>query len=110
MANKGRDATVIVGGGHHPPYQRPPLSKDYLAGKTGRESLYLKPRSVYENAGHRLRLGERVERIDRVNKTVELSDQSTLGYDRLVLATGARVRRLNAPGADLEGILSRQAP
>lgn len=129
MANKGKDATVIVGGGHAagtllttliqkqwpheavlisdeplPPYQHPPLSKDYLAGKTARESLYLRPHSMYENAGHRLRLGERVERIDRVNKTVELSDQSTLGYDRLVLATGARVRRLNAPGADLEGI------
>ncbi|MES1949767.1 FAD-dependent oxidoreductase [Salinisphaera sp. S4-8] len=130
MANKGRDATVIVGGGHaagtllttliqkqwphevvligdepHPPYQRPPLSKDYLAGKMERESLYLKPRSVYENAGHRLRLGERVEHIDRVNKTIKLSDQSSLGYDQLVLATGSRARRLNVPGADdLEGI------
>ncbi|MDX5328091.1 MAG: FAD-dependent oxidoreductase, partial [Marinobacter sp.] len=82
----------------------PPLSKNYLAGEVDQESLYLKPRSVYENAGHQLRLGVRAEQIDRDNKTISLSDQSTLKYDRLVLATGSHVRRLNAPGADLKGI------
>ena len=129
MANQQKETTVIVGGGHaagallttllqkkyqqevilvgeepHPPYQRPPLSKNYLAGEVDQESLYLKPRSVYENAGHQLRLGVRAEQIDRDNKTISLSDQSTLKYDRLVLATGSHVRRLNAPGADLKGI------
>ncbi len=87
-----------------PPYQRPPLSKNYLAGSVDRESLYLKPSSVYENAGHQLKLGVRVEQINRSNKTILLSDQSTLTYDRLVLATGSRVRRLKVPGADLKGI------
>lgn len=129
MAIKQKETTVIVGGGHaagvlmttllqkkyqhevvlvgeepHPPYQRPPLSKNYLAGEVDQESLYLKPRSVYENAGHQLRLGVRAEQIDRDNKTLILSDQSTLKYDRLVLATGSHVRRLKAPGADLQGI------
>ncbi|MCC2639184.1 MAG: Ferredoxin reductase [Moraxellaceae bacterium] len=129
MVNKRKETTVIVGGGHaagallttllqkkyqhevvlvgeepHPPYQRPPLSKNYLAGDVDQESLYLKPRSVYEKAGHQLRLGVRVEQIDRDNKTISLSDQSTLKYDRLVLATGSHVRRLKAPGADLKGI------
>ena len=129
MANKQKETTVIVGGGHaagallttllqkkyqqevilvgeepHPPYQRPPLSKNYLAGEVDQASLYLKPRSVFENAGHQLRLGVRAEQIDRDNRTISLSDQSTLKYDRLVLATGSHVRSLNAPGADLEGI------
>jgi len=129
MADIKQEATVIVGGGHaagtlltlllqkkwphelllvgdepHPPYQRPHLSKEFLARKVDRESLYLKPRSVYENAGFQLRLGERVEHIDRANRIIRLSDQSTLGYGRLVLATGSRVRRLKVPGADLQGI------
>ncbi|QHS10035.1 NAD(P)/FAD-dependent oxidoreductase [Sinimarinibacterium sp. NLF-5-8] len=129
MANKRQEATVIVGGGHaagtllttlvqkkyqqevvllgeepHPPYQRPPLSKNYLAGEVDRESLYLKPRSVYENAGQQLRLGVRAEQIDRDSRIIRLSDQSTLKYGQLVLATGSHVRRLNAPGADLKGI------
>ena len=129
MANRRQDATVIVGGGHaagsllttllqkkyqqevvlvgeepHPPYQRPPLSKNYLAGDIDEESLYLKPRSVYDDAGYQLRLGERAEHIDRDNKTITLSDQSTLKYGQLVLATGSRVRHLNAQGADLKGL------
>ncbi len=129
MVNKKKDTTVIVGGGHaagtlltallqkkyqhevvlvsdepHPPYQRPPLSKSYLAGEVDQSSLYLKPRSVYENAGQQLRLGVRVEGIDRYAKSIKLSDQSTLKYDRLVLATGSHVRRLKAPGSDLKGI------
>ena len=116
MTTKEKETTVVVGGGHaagallttliqkkyphnivlvgdepYPPYQRPPLSKNYLAGSVDRESLYLKPSSVYENAGHQLKLGVRVEQINRSNKTILLSDQSTLTYDRLVLATGSRV-------------------
>ncbi|MDF1822187.1 MAG: FAD-dependent oxidoreductase [Alcanivoracaceae bacterium] len=129
MVNTQKETTVIVGGGHaagalmttllqkkyqnevvlvgeeiHPPYQRPPLSKNYLAGDVGQDSLYLKPCSVYEVAGHQLRLGLRAEQIDRDKKIIRLSDQDTLKYGRLVLATGSHVRRLNAPGADLKGI------
>ncbi|MBR9814782.1 FAD-dependent oxidoreductase, partial [bacterium] len=129
MANTEKDVTVIIGGGHaagalmttllqknyqqavvlvgeepHPPYQRPPLSKTYLAGDVDQESLYMKSRSVFDDAGYQLRLGERAERIDRDNKTITLSDQSTLKYSQLVLATGSRVRRLNAQGADLKGL------
>ncbi len=129
MTNNQKQTTVIVGGGHaagallttllqkkyqhkvilvgeepHPPYQRPPLSKNYLTGEVDQGSLYLKPSSIYEKAGHQLRLGVRVVQIDRNNKIIRLSDQSTLKYDQLVLATGSRVRRLNAPGADLKGI------
>lgn len=129
MTTKEKKTTVIVGGGHaagallttliqkqyphevvlvgdepYPPYQRPPLSKNYLAGNVDRESLYLKPLSVYESAGYQLRLGVSVEQVHRNNKTIRLSDQSVLKYDQLVLATGSRVRRLEVPGADLKGI------
>ena len=129
MAIKRKETTVIVGGGHaagalmtallqkkyqhdvilvgeepHPPYQRPPLSKNYLAGEVDQASLYLKPRSMYENGGYQLRLGVRAEQIDRDNKIIGLSDQSTLKYDRLVLATGSHVRRLKVPGSDLQCI------
>jgi len=104
LQRKYQHEVVLVGEEPHPPYQRPPLSKNYLAGEVDQASLYLKPRSVYENAGQQLRLGVRVEQIDRNNKTIRLSDQSMLKYDRLVLATGSHVRRLNAPGAGLKGI------
>ena len=104
LQKKYQHDVVLVGEDPHPPYQRPPLSKNYLAGEVYQASLYLKPRSVYENAGQQLRLGVRVEQIDRDHKTIRLSDQSTLEYDQLVLATGSHVRRLKAPGADLQGI------
>ena len=101
MTKKKKETTVIIGGGHaagtlltallqkkypnevilvseepHPPYQRPPLSKNYLAGEVDQASLYLKPPSVYENAGQQLRLGVRVEQINRDDKNLILSDQS----------------------------------
>ena len=95
---------ILVGEEPHPPYQRPPLSKNYLAGEVDQASLYLKPRSMYENGGYQLRLGVRAEQIDRDNKIIGLSDQSTLKYDRLVLATGSHVRRLKVPGSDLQCI------
>ena len=80
------------------------MSKHYLAGEVEQESLYLKPRSLYDNAGYQLRLGVRVEQIDRDSKTVKLSDHSMIRYDHLVLATGSQVRRLTSPGAELKGI------
>ena len=104
LQKKYQQEVVLVGEEPHPPYQRPPLSKNYLAGDIDEESLYLKPRSVYDDAGYQLRLGERAEHIDRDNKTITLSDQSTLKYGQLVLATGSRVRHLNAQGADLKGL------
>ncbi|MFX9791818.1 FAD-dependent oxidoreductase, partial [Acinetobacter baumannii] len=79
------------------------MSKSYLAGEVEQESLYLKPSSVYENAGYQLRLGVRVDHIDRSSKTIRLSDQSTIQYNRLVLATGSQVRRMKSPGAESKG-------
>ncbi|WP_439815096.1 NAD(P)/FAD-dependent oxidoreductase [Zavarzinia sp. CC-PAN008] len=87
------------------PYHRPPLSKAWLKGEADGTSLLLKPQEWYPAQNVQLRLGARVARIDREAKHVELTDGSILPYDALILATGARARRLPLPGADLPGVL-----
>ena len=87
------------------PYQRPPLSKAWLKGEADAESLALKPQTFYAEHDIDLRLDVRVVSIDRAAKAVVLRDGETIAYDVLILATGARARRLNLPGADLRGIL-----
>jgi len=83
----------------HFPYQKPPLSKDYLKGGGG-EPLLLKAEALYEKMGIELKLGARVAEIDRDNRSVRFEDGESLGYDHLVLATGARNRRPPVPGLD----------
>ena len=95
---------TLVGEEDLPPYQRPPLSKKYLAGELDRERLFLRPRSFYEKNGVELRLGVRAEELNPDSRRVRLDDGRTLEYDGLLLATGSRVRRLNIPGSDLKGI------
>ncbi|CAO4138005.1 NAD(P)/FAD-dependent oxidoreductase [Methylorubrum aminovorans] len=86
------------------PYQRPPLSKAYLAGKTDARGLLLRQESFF--AEHRIdhRSGTRVTAIDRAERRVQLSDGGHLAYDHLILATGTRNRALPVPGADLAGV------
>lgn len=86
------------------PYQRPPLSKKYLAGEISRERLQLKPQSFYDSRDIGVMLATRVEELDLARRKVRLADDRAIDYDRLLIATGSRVRRLNAPGTDLEGI------
>ena len=87
------------------PYHRPPLSKAYLAGEKSHEELFIRPASFYEKADINLLLGTRVESIDRERKRVVLHDGAEIPYTRLALTTGARVRRLQVPGHELEGVL-----
>ena len=87
------------------PYQRPPLSKAWLKGEADAESLMLKPLSFYSENQVDLRLGVHAVAIDRAAKTVALSEGEPVAYDVLVLATGARARRLTLPGSDLKGVL-----
>ena len=96
---------VLIGDEPEPPYQRPPLSKGYLKGELERERLYLKGDDYYQEHDVKLRLGLRAETIDTAQNSVMLSNGETLGWDALVIATGARARKLNAPGADLPGVL-----
>lgn len=96
---------VLIGAEEHLPYERPPLSKGFLAGKDDRDSFTVHDRQWYDDNAIDLRLGTEVTRLDRDAKEVVLSDGSSVGYDDLVLATGSRPRRLHIPGADAAGVL-----
>lgn len=87
-------AIMVLGQESYPPYQRPPLSKSFLAGTASLDSLYLRPLSSYDKAGIELRLGVSVVSIDRRNKLLHLADASSLAYDKLILATGGEARQL----------------
>lgn len=102
--NKFDGRITLVGEENLPPYQRPPLSKKYLAGELDRERLFLRPMGFYEKNGVTLRLGVRVEELVPEHRRVRLDDGGSLDYDGLMLATGSRVRRLDIPGSDLGGI------
>ncbi len=95
---------TLVGDEAAPPYQRPPLSKAYLKGELEAERLFLKPLAYYDE--HRIALvtGDAVTAIDLDGHEVTLASGGKLGWDRLVIATGARPRKLALPGADLQGV------
>ena len=95
---------VLLGDEQHPPYERPPLSKDVLLGSRSPESTYLWPLNKLAELDIDLLLGCRATSIDRLSKVVTLSTGQALAYDRLMLTTGSRVRRLGTPGATLPGI------
>ena len=88
------------------PYQRPPLSKAFLKGQLGLAGLPLRAEKFFHDNRIGLRLGEKVLRIDRKSKRLELSWGGVAPYDHLILAIGARQRVLRAPGVDLEGVIS----
>jgi 3-phenylpropionate/trans-cinnamate dioxygenase ferredoxin reductase component len=96
---------VLIGEESDRPYERPPLSKDYLLGKAERETLYVHPQEWYAEHDVDLRLGVTVTAIDRAAHEVSLADGSKAGYAKLLLATGSSPRRLSLPGADLDGVL-----
>lgn len=97
-------AITMIGDEAYAPYQRPPLSKAYLMGKLERARLFLKPDSFYREAGCELILDASVTAIDRTAKAVTLNDGRTLAYDKLLIATGTRVRTIRCPGSELAGI------
>lgn len=97
-------AIVMIGDEPHAPYQRPPLSKGLLTGKTTPGQLALRAESFYAENDIELRLGERVAALDPQARRVVLGDGSALAYDWLALAVGARCRPLPVPGGDLDGV------
>jgi len=92
---------VLIGSEGERPYLRPPLSKGNLTAQAGLEKVYLRDEGFYERREIELRTATTVERIDPATSEVILAGGQRLGYDRLLLATGARPRRLSLPGADL---------
>ncbi|QZA07546.1 FAD-dependent oxidoreductase [Mycolicibacter heraklionensis] len=95
------DPITVVGAEEHPPYDRPPLSKQMLRGEV--DSVALKPAGFYEDNGIELRLGCPARAVDVAAHTVTLADGEVLGYDQLVIATGLVPNRIPAFG-DLDGI------
>jgi len=91
---------LLIGEEPVPPYQRPPLSKAWLKGETDLDALLLRPPDYYGEHRVDLRTGVRVIAIDRAARTVGLSNGAREAYDRLILATGSKARRLPIPGAD----------
>jgi 3-phenylpropionate/trans-cinnamate dioxygenase ferredoxin reductase subunit len=96
---------TLIGDEPVPPYHRPPLSKAWLKGEADAASLVLRPESFYADNAIELRLGSPAAAINRAAKTVALASGEILPYDRLILALGARARKLAIPGAGLDGVL-----
>jgi 3-phenylpropionate/trans-cinnamate dioxygenase ferredoxin reductase subunit len=95
---------LLVGAEDERPYERPPLSKDYLRGEAGRERIYVHDEGFYAEHDIELRLGRTAIDMSPWLKEVALDDGERLRYDRLLLATGAEPRRLAIPGSELDGV------
>ncbi|MFF7942931.1 NAD(P)/FAD-dependent oxidoreductase [Nocardia gamkensis] len=102
---KDFDGTVtLIGAEEHLPYERPPLSKDHLAGKKSLPEFTVVPAQWYRDHHVEVRLGTTVTGLDPAAKTITLPDDSTLPYDKLALATGSTPRTLPVPGADAPNV------
>lgn len=95
---------IVLGDEAYIPYERPPLSKAFLAGEAELERMYMRGPEFYPQNKIELRLNTSVKTIDRTKKRVTLINGEALAYDKLVIATGGRVRKLSCPGAELPGV------
>ncbi len=95
---------LIIGRDAEPPYERPPLSKDYLAREKSFERLYIRPPAFWPEKGVDLKLESTVVAVDPAVRRVMLGDGSAIGYGKLIWAAGGDPRRLTCAGADLAGI------
>jgi 3-phenylpropionate/trans-cinnamate dioxygenase ferredoxin reductase subunit len=106
LAQEGfKGAVTLIGEEPHPPYQRPPLSKKFLAGEVTLDRLYVRPPAFYDKAGVSMMLGTRVVAVDRPTRAVVTDTGAALPYSTLVFATGSRPRKLPLAGGDLDGVL-----
>src|SRR5215210_5242693 len=105
LREEGFDGRVVlIGAEAERPYERPPLSKDYLRGEADAKP-YVHDAGFYAEHDIELRTSTTVERIDPAASEVSLASGERLSFDRLLLATGAEPRRLSLPGRDLDGVL-----
>lgn len=106
LRREGHDGPItLIGGEPDAPYNRPPLSKDYLSGAIGRDDLRILPEGWYDDNDVQLRLGTQVTELSPEQHRVTLATGERLAYTKVLLATGSRVRRLRVPGAGLAGVL-----
>ncbi|MBA3488031.1 MAG: FAD-dependent oxidoreductase [Longispora sp.] len=105
LRKEGFDGRVVlVGDERELPYERPPLSKGYLIGDETKDVIYVHDADWYSDHNIELRLGTRATGLDPKAHIVELADGQSLDYTKLLLATGSSPRRLNIPGAELDGV------
>jgi len=105
LREEGFDGRItLLGQEPHRPYERPPLSKDYLQDKADRDSIFAHPGPWYADHAVELRLGTAVTSLDPAARTVTTATGGQLDYDKLLLTTGSTPRRLSVPGADLDGV------
>src|SRR5579883_893356 len=95
---------AIVSADSELPYERPPLSKGFLAGKDTKESIMISPADFYREHGIEVRLRYEVENVDTGAKRLRRKGGGEFAFGHLIIATGARVRKLNVPGAHLQGL------
>jgi len=105
LREEGFDGRVVlIGAESQPPYERPPLSKEYLRGEFPFEQTLVQPPDFYGENDIETRFSARVTRVDAAGKAIELDNAESVSYEALLLATGARNRRFPIPGLDLKGI------
>ncbi|WP_057882095.1 NAD(P)/FAD-dependent oxidoreductase [Tsuneonella troitsensis] len=105
LRQQGFEGSVIMlGRDNDPPYERPPLSKEYLAREKPFERILIRPPAFWEERQIALRPGAAVVSVDPEAHTLKLTDGSEIGYGKLIWAAGGNPRRLSCPGADLSGI------
>ena len=105
LRQEGFDGRVIlIGAEPQPPYERPPLSKEYLRGESSFEQTLVQSSDFYGENGIETRFGVRASRVDPAKKVIELDGEEGVAYDKLLVATGGRNRRFPVPGLDLEGV------
>ncbi len=105
LREEGFDGRIVLASRErHLPYERPPLSKEYLQGASERDKIFVHDEAWYRDHDVDLRLGAEVTAVDASGHRVTLADGDDLGYDRLLLATGSTPRRLPVPGADGDNV------
>ena len=105
LRRRGADGSILlVGREPDPPYDRPPLSKGYLQGSDKRDGALFQTASWYEEQQIEVLTRTSAMKLDLQQRTIKLSNKEEVGFGKALLATGANVRRLNVPGAELEGI------
>jgi 3-phenylpropionate/trans-cinnamate dioxygenase ferredoxin reductase component len=105
LREEGFDGRVVlIGAEPQPPYERPPLSKEYLRGESPFEQALLQSLDFYAESDIEARIGVRVTRVDATEKEIELDNGESVPYEALLVATGGRNRRIPIPGIDLQGV------
>ena len=105
LREEGFDGRItLLGQEANAPYERPPLSKDYLQGKAERDSIFVHPEQWYAEQAVELRLGTTVTSVEPASRTIATDTGAQLHYEKLLIATGSKPRRLGVPGADLDGV------